>query len=167
MKMTRRELLAGIMAGGVLTAAGLWVPGTKMISIPSGKVFGNEYGINSTFRLIDENTVSYVGVEDKVVSIKEFVAWIQKNAAYMMKHHDDSSGLMVTLGDGYRMDNPEHLHLGSLSQTAVDHPGLREMWVSTTDLGADDLFVDKFYYPEDSTPRRWRNELDNGHRGYR
>ena len=32
--LSRREFLAAIAAGGVVTAAGLWMPGTKLISIP-------------------------------------------------------------------------------------------------------------------------------------
>ncbi len=32
--ITRRELLACLMAGGCVTAAGLWWPGEKLISIP-------------------------------------------------------------------------------------------------------------------------------------
>lgn len=37
--MNRRQLLAGLAAGGVLTASGLWMPGKKLISIPSGKQY--------------------------------------------------------------------------------------------------------------------------------
>jgi hypothetical protein len=33
--MNRRELLKAIAAGGVITAAGLWMPGSKLISIPN------------------------------------------------------------------------------------------------------------------------------------
>jgi hypothetical protein len=32
--MNRRELLCALAAGGVMTAAGLWMPGQKLISIP-------------------------------------------------------------------------------------------------------------------------------------
>jgi hypothetical protein len=171
MTMTRRELLAGMLAGGVMTAAGLWVPGTKLISIPTGKVFGNEYGINSTFMLLDDLTVKYVGAEDKVVSIKEFIQWMQKNAAHMMKNRADSSDLIVSMRGGYRMNNPEHLNMGTLSQAAdPDHltsEGLREMWISTTDMAGDDLLTDKFYYEDYTKPRERISELDNGHRGYR
>ena len=38
-KLTRRQFLAAMMAGGVMTAAGLWMPGEKVISIPSRKIF--------------------------------------------------------------------------------------------------------------------------------
>lgn len=37
--MNRRELLKAIAAGGVMTATGLWMPGEKVISIPSGASF--------------------------------------------------------------------------------------------------------------------------------
>jgi len=37
--MNRRQLLKGLMAGGVIVAGELWVPGKKLISIPSRKVF--------------------------------------------------------------------------------------------------------------------------------
>jgi hypothetical protein len=32
--MTRREMLAMLAAGGVVTATGIWMPGTKLVSIP-------------------------------------------------------------------------------------------------------------------------------------
>ncbi len=32
--LSRREFIAAMMAGGVMTAAGMWWPGTKLISIP-------------------------------------------------------------------------------------------------------------------------------------
>ena len=32
--LSRREFIAALMAGGVITAQGLWMPGTKLISIP-------------------------------------------------------------------------------------------------------------------------------------
>jgi hypothetical protein len=38
-KLTRRQFLAAMMAGGVMTAAGLWMPGEKLISIPSRKIY--------------------------------------------------------------------------------------------------------------------------------
>ena len=37
--MNRREFVAMLMAGGVITAAGVWMPGEKVISIPSRKFF--------------------------------------------------------------------------------------------------------------------------------
>ncbi len=37
--MNRREFVAMLMAGAVVTAAGIWMPGDKLISIPSRKIF--------------------------------------------------------------------------------------------------------------------------------
>ena len=37
--MNRRQFVAAMLAGGVLTASGLWLPGEKMISIPSHTYF--------------------------------------------------------------------------------------------------------------------------------
>lgn len=37
--MNRREFMAMLAAGGVMTAAGIWMPGEKVISIPSRKIF--------------------------------------------------------------------------------------------------------------------------------
>jgi len=31
--------MVALLAGGMLTAAGVWLPGSKLISIPSGKIF--------------------------------------------------------------------------------------------------------------------------------
>lgn len=39
MDMTRRQFLATLLAGGAVIAGELWVPGQKLISIPSKKVF--------------------------------------------------------------------------------------------------------------------------------
>jgi len=167
--MNRRDLLKGLMAGGVMTAAGLWMPGQKLISIPSGKVFGNEYGIDSVFRLVDHNTVEYVGAEDKVVSIRQFYDWLRKHAEYMLNDHLGPNDLMVSLQGKHRLLNPEHLNEGTLSQAAGDNhcADLREMWTCTTDMGDADLFADKVYYSEFSEPRTRITRLDNGHRGYR
>lgn len=37
--LSRREFIAALMAGVVVTAEGLWMPGEKLISIPSRKFF--------------------------------------------------------------------------------------------------------------------------------
>ncbi len=39
MKLSRRHFMAAIAAGMVMTAEGLWMPGQKLISIPSKKIF--------------------------------------------------------------------------------------------------------------------------------
>jgi hypothetical protein len=40
--MNRREMLAFLAAGGVVTASGLWWPGQKLISIPKDHVIGGQ-----------------------------------------------------------------------------------------------------------------------------
>lgn len=39
MQVSRRQFLAAVAAGMVMTAEGLWMPGQKLISIPSRKIF--------------------------------------------------------------------------------------------------------------------------------
>lgn len=39
MQVSRRQFIAAMAAGMVMTAEGLWVPGQKLISIPSRKIF--------------------------------------------------------------------------------------------------------------------------------
>lgn len=59
--MNRRQLLKALAAGGVMTAAGLWMPGQKLISIPSGKVFvltGSEILVKQQ-RAHDEFSIGY------------------------------------------------------------------------------------------------------------
>lgn len=54
MSFSRREFLAAIAAGGMVVAGELWVPGRKLISIPSHKIWtfddaaivGRQYGYN-------------------------------------------------------------------------------------------------------------------------
>lgn len=41
--MNRRDFIRGMMAGGVVIAGELWVPGQKLISIPSGKRFSDNH----------------------------------------------------------------------------------------------------------------------------
>ena len=158
------------MAGGTVIAGELWVPGQKLISIPSGKVFGNEYGINSIFRMIDPNTIEYVGDQDMIVSMTDFYNWMADNASHMLSPLRDPDLSIVALRDKYRICNPEHLVGGSLSQAAPEGhcADLREMWTSIDTLGGgEDLFSDKVYYSEFDSPRSRIRELDTGHRGYR
>ena len=37
-KLSRRQFMAALLAGGVVTAEGLWMPGTKLISIPESTI---------------------------------------------------------------------------------------------------------------------------------
>lgn len=39
MNLSRRQFIAAMAAGAVVTAEGLWLPGEKLISIPAKKIF--------------------------------------------------------------------------------------------------------------------------------
>jgi len=39
MEISRRQFIGAMAAGAIVTAEGLWVPGQKLISIPSRKIF--------------------------------------------------------------------------------------------------------------------------------
>jgi hypothetical protein len=156
------------MAGGIIVAGELWVPGQKLISIPNGKVF-----TGSMFRLdMETQTLSYIGPPDKTVPVSQFYDWLRKQTTELMlgTDYDTEKPHMVSLKGEYRLDNPEHLTEGTLSQAAADDhctKDLREMWTCTNTLGSDDLFVDKIYYQDYTPPRERIRTLDNGHRGYR
>ena len=47
--MNRRKFLAFLAAGGVVTAAGLWMPGQKLISIPKRASTLEEFTITGNF----------------------------------------------------------------------------------------------------------------------
>lgn len=57
-KLNRRQFLAALAAGGVVTAAGIWMPGEKTISIPKRRggtpiMSPEEMGFESTWFLVD------------------------------------------------------------------------------------------------------------------
>lgn len=168
--VNRRGFLAGMMAGGVIVAGELWIPGQKLISIPSGKVFGNEYGIDSLFRMIDRNTVEYVGEEDKIVSMTEFYDWMRKYARDALRLHD-SEPMMVSLSRGCRIINPEYLIEGTLEQDRTNGfagNDQREYWSSVGGLGDSDLVVDKVYQPDYySAPAERIRKDEDGLKGWR
>lgn len=176
MSFSRRELLKAFAAGGLVIAGKLWLPGDKLISIPSGKVFANEYGIDSTFRMIDQHTVHYVGHEDRVVSISEFIEWMKKNAAHMLR--EVPGDMTVHLKNSYRMDNPEHLTNGSLGQDSPREAWMsgnnhRELWSHfgsfSGDGGSfeDEFVIDHVYANEFDRPRERITTNDVGIKGWR
>ena len=71
--MNRRKFLAFIAAGGVVTATGLWMPGQKLISIPSGKRFDSGYRtyIESWRKLPNGNWLEMLTSEDAILMQKE------------------------------------------------------------------------------------------------
>ena len=50
--MNRRELLKGLMAGGVIIAGELWIPGKKLISIPN-------YNFSPTILLLEQTPIGW------------------------------------------------------------------------------------------------------------
>ena len=134
------------MAGGVVVAGELWIPGQKIISIPSGHVFGGQlFSLNG-------QSIKYIGPENKTVTIGEFYNWLQSMSKHDAKIMDAllSNETMVSLRHGHRIENPEHLIGGSLEQ---DRSGLshltrndREYWTSCG-LGDSELYADKVYVP--------------------
>ena len=74
--MNRRNLLKALAAGGVLTASGLWMPGQKVISIPSGKVFrgGN--------RILTRAEIQREAMLQLRAAINEVNANMRKTVAY-------------------------------------------------------------------------------------
>lgn len=170
--MNRRELLKGLMAGGVIVAGELWIPGQRLISIPSGKVL-----TGSMFRLdMETQTLSYIGPPDKTVTVSQFYDWLitvlkaHTEDIVSSSEYDTEKPHMVSLKGEYRLENPEHLTDGTLSQRAADDhctKDLREMWACTNSMSGADLFTDKIYYQDHTAPRERHTLLDNGHRGYR
>jgi hypothetical protein len=136
------------MAGGVMIAGDLWIPGQKLISIPNGKVF---YG-PSIFELVG-NDIRYIGPDDKTVRVSELQNWIIKQFPKLMTDnpYDTMKPHMVSLRAGCRFDKPEHLVDGTLSQDRTNgaHGNAdREYWSCEADLSGDELCVDKVYAPD-------------------
>jgi len=167
--MNRRELLKGLMAGGVIIAGELWIPGAKVISIPSKKAF---YG-PSIFEMLDDETVKYVGPANKTASVRSFHQWLWRNMkpALVEGHRGGAAHDKVLLAKGFRLMNPEHLIDGEFMQDASDDhctlSPMREMWTCKGDMDHADLLIDKIYIQPDTLPRDRISELDNGYVGYR
>lgn len=56
MELTRRQFLAAMMAGGIITADELWLPGRKLISIPKRPLVSR-----AEIELLDKLRASYDG----------------------------------------------------------------------------------------------------------
>jgi hypothetical protein len=71
--MNRRKFLAFLAAGGVVTATGLWLPGQKLISIPSGKRLDSDYRtyIESWRKLPNGNWLEMLTSEDSIIMQQE------------------------------------------------------------------------------------------------
>jgi hypothetical protein len=71
--MNRRELLCALAAGGVMTAAGLWMPGQKLISIPSGRIYSDKVCfLESWTALPNGKWLKTLVTEDKIILSQEW-----------------------------------------------------------------------------------------------
>jgi hypothetical protein len=171
---TRREMIACLMAGGVVTASGLWWKGEKLISIPK---YTSWYiaGDDPMFELTG-NTIKYVGPEHQGITMKVLHDWIAKHNPWLevdpvhVTHHN--SGQWVELKDGYRFKNPEHLTHGAIIQDSgkpdwQQGGANKEIWSSDNDLKSDDLVSDKIYFSSLTKPRERITEAESGDLGLR
>lgn len=115
-KLTRRELFKALAAGGVLTATGLWMPGEKTISIPSGKVFtGYEnyirlYAINGTMEIsIPVPEKGHMTVQEFYSAVCDRMDSFEMMGQPMPVVAPTSELLLVN--DGYRFADDSWCHL--------------------------------------------------------
>ena len=64
---SRREFLAAMMAGGAVVAGELWIPGQKLISIPSRKIFIPE----GTLAWMEDGQ-GFIHQKGKIIAIPEY-----------------------------------------------------------------------------------------------
>jgi hypothetical protein len=71
--MNRRKFLTAMAAGAIITAEGLWIPGQKLISIPSGRVFSDKVlFIESWTALPDGRWLKRLTNEERVILAEEW-----------------------------------------------------------------------------------------------
>ena len=160
------------MAGGVIVAGELWIPGQKLISIPSEKRFWGP-PINAFFRL-DGNTIEYIGPPDQFVSIKELHGWLMEKdpLLLMTKVGQPAAEHIVDLSRGYHVDMPEHLTGGTLMQDSQRHEAdqgheEKEIWSAWGKSTDDDLYCDKQYMSRGEYRYQERMKKAAPHRGYK
>lgn len=83
---TRREVFQCLMAGGVITATGMWMPGEKLISIPISipktiiaETAGKYFEVDTA-----SQTIKYVGPPDSYISMDELHRYLMKNNPFLM-----------------------------------------------------------------------------------
>jgi len=167
--MNRRELLKGLMAGGVIVAGELWIPGQKLISIPSKQFWGPP--VSSFFRLsLEDQTIEYIGPPDQYVPMTELHNWLMKNNPHLMNHIENHR--VVDLSRGCRFDKPEHLTNGTLSQDS-QRPEIdqgyeeKEIWATWGESDDDELYFDKQYMSPGEFRHQERMKEAAPHRGYK
>ena len=67
--LSRREFFAALAAGGVMTAAGLWMPGTKLISIPKRIIVPPDHLGDVRIILEGDGEPVPVGVNGRIILI--------------------------------------------------------------------------------------------------
>lgn len=121
-RITRRDFLKKLSAAGVVagTANPLW-ESTKLISIPSGKIFTSD-----AFRIDKYGNITVNNTTDKVHTVLELHRWLMEMSdsvdnGDLLDITDPTPSERVTdniirLNEGYYVTNPEFLSEGSLEQ---------------------------------------------------
>jgi hypothetical protein len=171
MELSRRQFMIAMASAATAAAEEMWVPGKKLISIPSGKIFtGNK------FKYDQNGNIKWIGAEDGLATVVEFHDWLREQAmakpTLAVTFQDRSrqntfSKCTVSLKEGVRMLNPEHLIQGTIFQDST-REGDREVWTHWGDFsGEDEFVVDKVYTHEESEPQKRVHKSEHGFEMYR
>lgn len=125
-KLSRREVFKALVAGGVLTATGLWMPGEKVISIPSGKVFDPQRFV--TLLSTGAHSDIMVPVPTEGSTLQEFYSQLCEimDSFTMMSNPNpliaQTSNFMY-LNDGYRLAQQDlrYLKAGTIWERSTGH----------------------------------------------
>lgn len=132
--MNRRDVIKCLMAGGVMTATGLWMPGEKLISIPSGKRW-SEFKIYHSgplrFTIVSEDTAE--GLYSIDLQEEMSIAQLYREVCYLTPHSCiigeapmvEEHPNMYKMNDKWLIKNPWLLSDGTLSQNRGS-----EIWTS-------------------------------------
>lgn len=142
--MNRREFMAMLAAGAVVTAEEVWLPGRKLISIPkkkvitdtfSGTISGDLFKLNYTDR-----TIEYIGDPQSSATVLELHRYLQDRADNWYHEGIDTLSILdptpssraadniIELHDNWHITNPEYLSGGSLQQRG-------ELWTGIQSIG--------------------------------
>ena len=161
------------MAGGTVITGELWIPGQKIISIPSGKRFKAAMSAHDLFQITGHN-IRYIGPEYETVPIKKLLSWLIQDAPEALIPKAEDTPHMLSLAQGYRIENPEHLVEGILAQDRQVSEGQieqREYWSCVGAMEKDVLVTDKVYQPDyysaTYTPEERTREDEDGLKGWR
>lgn len=110
--MNRRELLKAIAAGCMITASGLWIPGQKLISIPSPKRFGQYQFLNSGGEFLFNGEIRY---SDAIYSKPMIEA---SDVTYLKMYLKNGAKHIVNITQG---KGPFYLNIGdTINVTGLD-----------------------------------------------